>query len=253
MSQKIILFLSFFLFLFSYHFAFANVEINEIMYDLKTGSDDGREWVEVFNNSDAPADLSILKFFEAETNHKLKWIQGDANIPAKGYALIVSDPIKFKIDWPNFSGIIFDSSFSLSNDGEILAIKNEDLLVDQYDYKSSSGGGGDGKSLQKINGSWREAIPTPGKENKISYIPLSLPETKPTLKKASDKIVRQDLTTITTIPSEEIAMAPENSSYSYLFIITLILLLSVGVRAVYFIRRRGVISKKGNDFEILDE
>src|SRR3989344_7071901 len=140
MSQKIILFLSFFLFLFSYHFAFANVEINEIMYDLKTGSDDGREWVEVFNNYDAPADLSILKFFEAETNHKLKWIQGDANIPAKGYALIVSDPIKFKIDWPNFSGIIFDSSFSLSNEGETLAIKDANLnIINEYAYSSATG------------------------------------------------------------------------------------------------------------------
>ena len=102
----------------------ANLEINEIMYDLKTGSDEGREWVEIYNNSNTPVDLSAFRFFEADTNHKIKLMQGSANVAGRGYAIIVSDLTKFKIDWPNFTGTIYDSSFSLSNSGETLAIKN---------------------------------------------------------------------------------------------------------------------------------
>ncbi|MEK7071654.1 MAG: lamin tail domain-containing protein, partial [Patescibacteria group bacterium] len=54
--------------------------INEIMYDLKNGSDDGREWIEVYNNSDASVDLSTFKFFEADTNHKIVSVAGGENI-----------------------------------------------------------------------------------------------------------------------------------------------------------------------------
>ena len=103
--------------------------ISEIMYDLKNGSDDGREWIEVYNNSDTPVDLSTFKFFEADTNHKLISVAGEANVSPLGYALLVSDFAKFKNDNPNFVGNIFDSTFSLSNTGENLILKDKDLTV----------------------------------------------------------------------------------------------------------------------------
>src|SRR6185369_3265286 len=99
-------------FLLSYRLAYAGIVLNEIMYDYKTGSDDGREWVEVYNNSDTPVDISSYRFFEADTNHKLKVVQGGGSISPRGYALIVSDINKFRINYSNFSGTIFDSSFS---------------------------------------------------------------------------------------------------------------------------------------------
>jgi len=175
----------------------AQVILNEIMYDLP-GADTGREWVEIFNNSDAEADLSSFKFFEADTNHKLKLTQGSANIFPRGYAIIVSDPVKFKIDWPSFSGTIFDSSFSLSNDGEILAIKDENFnIIDQSIYNSAMGARGDGKSLQKISGVWIGAMPTPGTENKIAYASPFLPsspvkKSEPVPVKASSENTGQD-------------------------------------------------------------
>src|SRR3989344_3853230 len=261
MSQKIILFLSFFLFLFSYHFAFANVEINEIMYDLKTGSDDGREWVEVFNDSDSPVDFSIFKFFEGDTNHKLTLIQGDIKVGTAGYAIIVADNIKFKIDWPNFSGNIFDSSFSLSNSGETLAIKNADLILDEYTYKSSSGGAGDGKSLQKIDGVWVASIPTPGTENRIVYTPPPIAQISKSQSKVS-KVTIEELgpKTEETVPQKEkitntslIQEYKEEKQgvFCFLFFVTSsIILTGVGEWVVYLVRRKKNVPMSGDDFEI---
>ena len=168
MSKKSILFLILFLFFSGFNSAYAKIVINEIMYDVE-GADAGREWIEVYNDSDTSVDLSTFKFFEANTNHEIVFTEGNGEVRAHNYAIIALDPIKFKIDWPSFGGIVFDSSFSLSNDGENLAIKDSDLnIVDEYAYSSAAGAQGDLKSLQKISNVWESATPTPGKENEVS-------------------------------------------------------------------------------------
>lgn len=273
MSQKIIL-IFFLIILFSPRcFIFANLQINEIMYDLKTGSDEGREWIEIYNDNDFPVDLSSFRFFEADTSHKIKLTQGDAKVEAKSYAVIVSDPVKFKTDWPNFTGALFDSSFSLNNDGEVLAIKDNDLnIIDQYAYNSSLGGAGDGKSLQKINRVWQGAMPTPGLENKLENkisvvpsVPISVVKNELITKKVSteqnkpNEIATKEITNGQRIPVENLedqvveSNISEESSSSYIFIIILILLLATSTGAVYFIRRKKIVSKVGDDFKILDE
>ncbi|OGI59529.1 hypothetical protein A2814_03300 [Candidatus Nomurabacteria bacterium RIFCSPHIGHO2_01_FULL_38_19] len=280
MSRKISIFLSLIVLLAPSYYIFASLEISEIMYDLKTGSDDGREWVEIFNNSNNSVDLSSFRFFEGDVNHKLVLAQGNANLEAWSYALIVSNVEKFKTDWPNFFGTIFDSTFSLSNSGEVLTIKDDDLLVNQYFYKSSSGGAGDGNSLQKINpvrgsegsqdasasnginGAWVSATPTPGTENKVVVLPSkprllsSVPTSKSNKISAEDKIVRQDLTTVrqdlTTTNFIQNAGNEENNN-SYLFAVILILFLGASAGTVYFIRRKQITPKPGDDFELLDE
>jgi len=135
--------------------------ITEIMYDLE-GSDDGREWIEVY--SDEPINLSKWKFFEGGTNHNIKLIQGSDTF--SGYAVITDDSIKFMSDNPSFSGNLFDSTFSLRNDNETIALKiNASDIVFEITYFSESGGKGNGKSLQYYAGKWCEGMPTPGKEN----------------------------------------------------------------------------------------
>jgi len=151
---------------------FGAVVINEIMYDMETGSDSGREWVEIFNNNDASIDLTGWKFFENNTNHGLTVTQGSAILSPNGYAIIADDPSKFLIDNPSFSGTIFDSAFSLSNSGENLAIKNNELLIiDEITYNSTQGANGNGQSLQKDNSTWRTGAPTPGTLNNFSVAP----------------------------------------------------------------------------------
>ncbi|HDO23626.1 MAG TPA: lamin tail domain-containing protein, partial [bacterium] len=152
---------------FAPFFAKGSVVINEIMYNLD-GADKGREWVEIFNSGSAPIDLSGWKFFENKTNHKIKLAGGEENfiIPVGGYAVLADRPKKFLSDWPNFSGTIFDTAFSLKNSGEPLALRDSGLNdVDSVFYNSDWGGDGDGSSLQKIGGKWVGARPTPGALN----------------------------------------------------------------------------------------
>src|SRR3989344_3911678 len=143
------------------------VVISEIMYDLE-GTDTGREWVEIHNTSGVDVDLSSWKFFESETNHGLTVAQGSGVVPASGFAVIADTPAKFLADWSGYSGVLFDSSFSLSNTGELLSLKNGDAVVDTVSYASDQGALGDGNSLQKSGSSWLPATPTPGAANASS-------------------------------------------------------------------------------------
>lgn len=148
------------------HVSYAAVVIDEIMYDLKDGGDTGREWIEVLNTGNASVDISTWRFAEADTNHKLTLVEGDALLSSGGFAVIVDDPTKFLEDNPGFSGMLFDSSFSLSNTGETLMLRDESLAdVDSVSYVSTQGGSGDGNSLQLINGVWQGSSPTPGAAN----------------------------------------------------------------------------------------
>jgi len=242
-------------------FVFASLEISEIMYDLKSGSDDGREWVEIYNNSDEISDFSTYKFFEADTNHKLSVVQGSIKIEPYGYALIVSDFAKFKIDWPNLLSNIFDSTFSLSNSGEYLAIKNSEQVADSYFYNSSLGGAGNGKSLQKINGTWTSATPTPGSENKISYTPPPVQPKKETitlpapLTEDKNSITEESFTPISLPPipqSTDVSDSPEGNRDSRIFIVFFIGLLSFSAGSVYFLRKNRQIPENKDDFELLE-
>jgi len=150
--------------------AHAQVAITEIMYDLE-GSDSGREWVEVYNESSQPVDLNSWKFFENDTNHGLTVVQGDGVLAAGSYAVIADKPDSFRADWPQFSGLLFDSSFSFSNMGEFLSLRNpEGIDIDTVTYSSDWGAAGDGNSLQFLS-SWVAAAPTPGMANQSTPAP----------------------------------------------------------------------------------
>ena len=146
----------------------AQVVINEIMSDLE-GGDEDREWVEIYNSGASEVDIAGWKFFENNTNHGLTVHQGVSVLAAGGYAIIADVPANFLADWSGFSGTILDSSFSLSNAGEDLALKDESgTVINQTTYNSASGAAGDGNSLQKISGNWTVAARTPGAANASS-------------------------------------------------------------------------------------
>jgi len=149
--------------------AFSSISISEIMYDFPGPEGNGEhDWIEVFNGGSTEVDLSKFKFFEANTNHGLKFDRGLGILQPGGFAVIANATSTFLADWPNFSGTLFDSSFSLNSTsaGETLIIRNADLVdEDKVTYSSDWGAKDDGNSLQKVDGVWRALLPTPGMAN----------------------------------------------------------------------------------------
>lgn len=145
--------------------AYSQVLVSEIMYDVQ-GSDAKREWIEVYNTGDTTLNFTSWKLFEKDTNHEIRQFKGSAVLSPGAYAVVASNGESFMGDHPGYAGVLYTSSFSLSNDGETLGLKDSSLnIVHQVSYDNTAGAAGDGNSLQKSDGAWRVAPPTPGDAN----------------------------------------------------------------------------------------
>lgn len=143
----------------------ANVTFNEIMYDAP-GADTDQEWIELYNGGDGAADLLDWRFHEQDTDHRLVFLSQISVINAGGYAVIVSDEVNFRTTYPEYTGTLFKSSFSLSNVGEEIILKDPSLLImDTLVYPAELGAGGDGSTLAKIDSAWQVGSATPGSVN----------------------------------------------------------------------------------------
>ena len=170
-SKKVILFLIGLLFFPPFHFAFAGLVINEIMYDLSgadSTSSKSREWIEVYNNgaSDVAIDASTWRVYDGSANRTING-EVDFSISAGSYVIFAGDKDTFLADHSGFSGTVYDTGItSLNNTGATLKILDQDgNVVDSVIYASSQGGAGDGNTLQKISSVWSGATPTPGATN----------------------------------------------------------------------------------------
>lgn len=147
----------------------AEIYINEIMYDLE-GSDDKKEWVEIYNDSPSEVDLKDWRFNDG-SNHILNEPpanggRGSLILPAFGYAILASDATTTIANYSSYFGIVIDTVMSLSNTSETLKIIDASgAVMDTISYNSLMGANGDGKTLQKISGSWIAAVFTPGASN----------------------------------------------------------------------------------------
>jgi DNA/RNA endonuclease YhcR with UshA esterase domain len=127
----VILLGSFFIFQTSFS-ANSDVVINEI----GAYQPSGHEWIEIWNKGNESVDMTGWKFWESETNHNLSVSTTDAVVEAGEYAVIVQDAFKFLLDYPNFSGSVFDSSWSsLNESGEMVGLKDaEGNFTEQFTY-----------------------------------------------------------------------------------------------------------------------
>ncbi len=152
------------------HAVHAQVVIDEIMYDV-AGPDSGREWIEVANIGHESFDFTKWKIFENETNHAIKSFKGTEILSPESIAVIADNPQKFLADHPNYPGILFESAFSLSNEGETIGLKDTSLhLAHEISYAKDAGAQGDGNSFQKVAGIWYAAAPTPGLQNEKNAV-----------------------------------------------------------------------------------
>lgn len=137
--------------------------ISEIMYNPE-GNDEGREWIEIYNDGSEKINLSKYRFFENGVKHRLKFLSGEVLDPGE-FGIIADNAENFLAEY-NFSLedlIIADSSFSLKNSGEYIAILNESQVVvfeTEYENLAESG-----KSLCYSPQGYYECAPTPGEEN----------------------------------------------------------------------------------------
>ncbi len=144
--------------------AYGQVVITEVMYDLE-GGDADREWVEIHNKGGVDIDLAGWRFYENDTNHRLENENGMI-LAAGARAVIADDPALFRSDWPDVAALVVNSSFSLKNTGEYIAIKDPDgNEIDGLTYAPQSASDGTSASLQYIDGAWQAARPTPGEAN----------------------------------------------------------------------------------------
>lgn len=192
----------------------ASVFINEVMYDI-SGADNGREWIEIINDGEQEVDISGWKLFEADTNHGLTLITGNVVLLPYSYAVIAANAEKFIIDFPSFSGTLFDSSFSLNNTGETLVLRDKNLTsIDTLNYLNKWGAAGDGHSLQKVLGEWKNGSPTPGTVNKTkaAIVPNPIISKKPESKIVSTvPLVGKEMKKEEYIlPSKSVSMVPDS-------------------------------------------
>lgn len=116
-------------------------QITEIMFN-PNGSDSGREWIEIYNNDSQEINLSGMVVYESETNHKTESINTEYILYPKQYAIIVDKLQLFLEDYPwleqsnttESNSTIFDSSFSLLNTGEYIALKINNTEITGINY-----------------------------------------------------------------------------------------------------------------------
>jgi hypothetical protein len=144
--------------------ALATLEVSEVMYD-PSGTDSGREWVEVRNASASSVDLTKWTLLESEVNHRIAAHGAGPVTLAPGERAIVADkPDLFLLDYPDV-GPVFDSAFSLSNSGERIALVSPEGAEMSAAEWSAGSDATDGRSWQRSGVAWLAALPTPGQEN----------------------------------------------------------------------------------------
>lgn len=199
---------------------FAQIVITEIMYDLPSGSDSGREWIEVYNAGVAPVDLTKLRLSENGTNHKIVAVLGASTLAPASYAVIADNTTNFKTDRPNYSGALFDSVFSLSNDGETIGLRDASSTdIAAVSYTSGWGAAGDGNSLNcapNETNAFVPRTPSPGApmadgaitpKPKVQPAPTaSKTKTTPTSRNSGSGVL------LPTVESDS-EMVPDGSSY----------------------------------------
>src|SRR3990167_8597830 len=104
--------------------SFAQVVINEIMYDL-SGADSDGEWVEIYNGGSETIIINIGSGdgswrFVDNSPHILNLVSNSSVLQPNQYAIIA----KSASAWSSFTGVLFTSSISLPNTAATLSIKD---------------------------------------------------------------------------------------------------------------------------------
>jgi hypothetical protein len=117
-------------------YASASLEFTEVMYDVE-GTDKGHEWVRLTNTGKNNINLEGSRFFESGVNHKLTLVSGSWILAPSSSVVIADNAHVFKEDMPSYEGMLLDSSFSLSNEGESLKLMKGNTVVASTTYAAT--------------------------------------------------------------------------------------------------------------------
>ncbi len=148
--------------------------VSEVMSN-PTGDDGGREWIEIYNETNTDIDLSSMAVsIKGGTAVVATSPQGGLILPPNGYAIIgslvsvSSGQTKFLQDYATYSGILFKSSISLVNTGATsIDIKLQGSIVASIPSYTAAK---EGSTLSFIQGSYVTGSPTPGSENAAAQV-----------------------------------------------------------------------------------
>lgn len=143
--------------------------VSEVMSN-PTGDDGGREWIEIYNETNSDIDLSSMTVsIKGGTAVAATPLQGGLTLPSNGYAIIASltsvssGQTKFLQDYSSYSGILFKSSVSLVNTGVTsIDIKLQGSTVASIPSYTAAK---EGSTFSFIQGVYGIGTPTPGNEN----------------------------------------------------------------------------------------
>ena len=182
MSKYTFLFIIFSLF-FSVSSAKAQSDllITEIMYDLQGSDTDqsgiSKEWIEIYNYSLEPIDITDWKFIDSNGPHGLNAPpinggQGSMLLQPNQYAILTGNASLFLANHPSFTGTLIDTVMYIKNISDSLSLRDEAAsTVVSVSFSSSLGANGNGKTLElNSQGVWFEGLfdgGTPGEENSI--------------------------------------------------------------------------------------
>lgn len=142
------------------------VVLNEFIPN-PTGSDTalkpGGEWVELYNNSSIPFDLSSWVLYDEMDVNELYITAGNTDI-----ATTTISPHNWMVVYRNG-----DSDFNLNNDTDSVRLFTgypaaSSMLVDSYTYTEEKPEGFSFARIPDGIGSWVDPIPTPGKPNTVT-------------------------------------------------------------------------------------
>jgi hypothetical protein len=109
-----------------------HVIVNELMYNPVNGQD--LEFIELYNPSNEALDISGWKLSGGIT----MTLPGGSVIPANGYALVVKNDTAFRSYYGAGKLILGEYNGDLSDEGEIITLKNNDVTKISFAYSSQS-------------------------------------------------------------------------------------------------------------------
>lgn len=159
------------------------VVVNEVLY---APSPSQNEFIELYNRSQQPVDLSTLSF--SDNRDEPNAITATSTLlPPGGYAVLVRDAALFAAAFPDVPFVTPPNWDALNNSGDAVVLYRGNTVIDRVPY-APDWGGSDGRSLERIDpagpsdrsqnfgSSAAPAGATPGRENSL-FAPDRTPPT----------------------------------------------------------------------------